>query len=71
MINGLLPPLVFAVLPPSHPPQGLGYLYNRETNVMSSSDISCSGTSGTSGSCCSVIVFWSQRCNDFVDLLHH
>ena len=37
---------------------------------MSSSDRSCSGTSGTSGSCCSAIVFWSQRCNDFVDLLH-
>ena len=37
---------------------------------MSSSDRSCSGTSGISGSCCSAIVFWNQRCNDFVDLLH-
>ena len=37
---------------------------------MSSSDRSCSGTSGISGSYCSAIVFWNQRCNDFVDLLH-
>ena len=31
---------------------------------MSSSDRSCSGTSGISGSCCSAIVFWNQRCNN-------
>ena len=36
---------------------------------MSSSDRSCSGTSGTSGSCSSAILFWSQRCNDVVDVV--
>jgi hypothetical protein len=39
------------------------------TIITCSSDTLCSSTYGNSGSSRAAIVSWSQRCNDFVDLL--